>query len=42
MTQCKLSGTEEQGQMSLDLGLGRDIEAKFDGGRISSAVREFS
>ena len=36
MTQCKLSGTEEQGQMSLDLGLGRDIEAKFDGGRISS------
>jgi len=36
MTQCKSSGSKEQGQMSLDLGLGKDIEAKFDGGLISS------
>lgn len=36
MTQCKLNDNEKQGQMTLDLGLGKEIEAKFDGGLISS------
>src|SRR5271155_928033 len=36
MTECKTNDNEIQGQMTLDLGLGKEIEAKFDGGLISS------
>jgi hypothetical protein len=36
MTQCKLARVNKQGQMTLDLWLGKEIEAKFDGGLISS------
>ena len=36
MTECKTNDNEMQGQMTLDLGLGKEIEAKFDGGLISS------
>lgn len=36
MTECKSKATKEQGQMTLDLGLGKEIEARFDGGLISS------
>jgi len=36
VTQCSAKRSTEQGQMSLDLGLGKVIEANFDGGRISS------
>lgn len=35
-TQCKTAGSKEQGQIALDLGLGRLIEGNFDGGQISS------
>ena len=36
MTQCKSTDKQVQGQMALDLGLGKKIEGKFDGGLISS------
>jgi hypothetical protein len=36
MTECKSNDKQAQGQMLLDLGLGKEIEAKFDGGLISS------
>ena len=36
MTECKSNDNEKQVQMTLDLGLGKKIEAKFDGGLISS------
>ena len=36
MTQCKSAGSKQQGQISLDLGLGKPIEGNFDGGQISS------
>ena len=35
-TQCKTTRSKEQGQISLDLGLGKVIEGNFDGGQISS------
>lgn len=35
-TECKTNDKEVQAQMSLDLGLGNEIEARFDGGLISS------
>jgi hypothetical protein len=36
MTECKSNDKERQAQMTLDLGLGKEIAAKFDGGLISS------
>lgn len=36
MTQCRSNSKREQGQITLDLGLGKRIEATFDGGLISS------
>jgi len=36
MTQCKTADAIEQGQMTLDLGVGKLIRANFDGGQISS------
>lgn len=36
MTQCKSGGAKKQGQMQLDLGLGKRIVAEFDGGCVSS------
>ena len=36
MTECKTNDNEIQGQMTLNLGLGKKVEAKFDGGLISS------
>jgi hypothetical protein len=36
MTQCNLEDGNRQGQMTLDLDLGKEIEARFDGGLISS------
>jgi hypothetical protein len=35
-TQCRTTGPKQQGQISLDLGLGKPIEGNFDGGQISS------
>lgn len=36
MSQCKRVQAKEQAQMSLDLGLGKKIEANFDGGSVCS------
>ena len=36
MTQCNWDRSGEQGQISLNLGLGKPIEGNFDGGQISS------
>jgi len=36
MTKCKTNDKQVQEQMTLDLGLGKEIEARFDGGLISS------
>lgn len=36
MTECRSNGSEKQGQISLDLGLGKVIEGDFDGGLVSS------
>lgn len=36
MSQFKRNRTQEQEQMTLDLGVGKIIEANFDGGRIST------
>src|SRR5579885_3469272 len=36
MTQCKSTGSEKQGEFTLDLGIQKPIEGSFDGGRISS------
>lgn len=36
MAQCKSNRVREQGQLRLDIGLGREIVAAFDGGSVSS------
>jgi hypothetical protein len=36
MTECKTNDKQKQEQMTLDLELGKEIEARFDGGLISS------
>jgi hypothetical protein len=36
MTQCKTKLVKEQGQMSLNLGIGKLVEAEFDGERVCS------
>src|SRR5262249_9786094 len=36
MTECKTNDKQVQGQMTLDLGLGKEIVAAFDGGSVSS------
>jgi hypothetical protein len=36
MTECKSTDKQEQGQMSLDLDLGKQIGVAFDGGQVSS------
>lgn len=36
MTQCKTESRKVQAQMSLDLGIGKRVEAEFDGGLLSS------
>jgi len=36
LTECKTDGANKQGQMTLDLGLGKLIQSNFDGGLVSS------
>lgn len=42
MTQCKSNGNDRQAPMQLELGLGKLVEAKFDGGLHFNGWRSFA